>query len=159
MEPFNIQKKLIGRTADGSRVFVTARYEAIEREVTSTDHDTVTNGKRFALVGEVIGYRCRNPYAVGQIRDELDHITQPVDGLEIEDIRELARIWENCHLNDMNALCAHQHPVYRPDGFGRDTLDWQNVTPCPETGYKAGSAWLYREVPEEILKRVREILS
>lgn len=158
MEPFKVHNKLIGRMADGSRVFVTAEYEKISREVTSTDHDTITDGKSFSLVGEVIGYRCRNPYSVGQIRDDLLMITQPAEGLEIEDIRELARIWRNCHLNDMNALCAHQHPVYKEE-YGQKVLDWQKVAPCPETGYKAGSAWLYREVPEEILKRVREILS
>lgn len=157
MKDFSINHKLIGRSADGSRVYVDVEFLTVKRTVESTDHDKLDSHQRLSIVGEAIGYRCREPHSVGQITDMLGEITQPAKGLEIEDIRELQRIWETCHLNDMNALCAHQHPIYEQTTYGK-RLDLQAIPVCPESGYRPGSAWLYREVPEDVLRRLREIL-
>lgn len=157
MEDFRINHKLIGRTADGSRVYVDVRFETVNRPVETTDHDTLGSYQRLSIVGEAIGYRCREPHSVGQITSTLDQITAPAKGLEIEDIRELKRLWDTCHLNDMNALCAHQHAVYEETTYGR-RLDLNAIPVCDESGYRPGSAWLFRAVPEESLRRIREIL-
>lgn len=157
MEDFRINHKLIGRTADGSRVYVDARFETVKRPTQTTDHDTLDSYQRLSLTGDVIGYRCREAHSVGQIQDTLDEITTPANGLEIEDIRELKRLWDACHLNDMNALCAHQHAVYEETTYGR-RLALESIPVCAESGYRPGTAWLFRDVPEESLRRIREIL-
>jgi hypothetical protein len=61
----------------------------------------------------------------------------------------LARLWDRWHLNDMRAGCAHQTPV------GDDTSSQlANTPPCPQTGYRWGSAWLTEEIPADQLTAI-----
>lgn len=60
---------------------------------------------------------------------------------------EIFRLWENYHLNEMNAGCEHQ----------------KEGTPvgevCPVCGYRYGSAWLYREIPEKDLEAIKHLFT
>ena len=60
---------------------------------------------------------------------------------------EIFRLWKNYHLNDMNAGCEHQ----------------KKGTPvgevCPVCGYRYGSAWLYREIPEKDLEAIKRLFT
>ena len=51
--------------------------------------------------------------------------------------------WHDYHLNHMKAGCEHQ----REKGWTTERLS----EPCPVCGYKYGSAWLFIEVPENVL--------
>lgn len=53
-------------------------------------------------------------------------------------------VWKNWHLNDMTAECEHQ----RARG---ETWSTHPSAVCPDCGYKLGSAWLKREVPEDVI--------
>lgn len=60
---------------------------------------------------------------------------------------EIFRLWKNYHLNEMNAGCEHQ----------------KEGTPvgevCPICGYRYGSAWLYREIPEKDLETIKHLFT
>lgn len=93
---------------------------------------------------------------------------------------KLKEIWENYHLNDMRAGCEHQRaekwderpidPTKPLNSYGKfdefckhntwNMLTWVTCwehpegllcKPCPTCGYKYGEAWLYEEVPEDVL--------
>ena len=100
--------------------------------------------------------------------------------------KKLRAVWERWHLNDMRPECAHQraagwlekakttgryvkypavkgHPgseVYDEKGLGwlypTEHPDGLLCRPCPECGYKYGSEWKREEVPESVLRFLRE---
>ena len=63
-------------------------------------------------------------------------------------VQRIVEVWERWHLNGMHAECEHQR-----------ALGWTWTThpgePCPECGYKLGSAWLREDLPAEIIEEVR----
>lgn len=60
---------------------------------------------------------------------------------------EILRLWKNYHLNGLNAGCEHQ----------------KKGTPvgetCPVCGYRYGSTWLYREIPEKDLEAIKHLFT
>lgn len=157
MHAFNLDRKFVGRTEDGSRLYVDAELRDTDREVQTTDHRTA-KGQRFAMTGDAIGYRCREPYSCGQNLYMLLEVTKPAKGVTLEDLKFLHDTWKANHLNDMQALCDHQTAIYEDTTYGR-RLDLDAIGPCPVSGYKPGSAWLYRAPDDAAMERVYAILS
>ncbi len=56
-------------------------------------------------------------------------------------------IWKEWHLNDLQAGCIHQREM----GWSRDGYDKHPSEPCPICGYKYGTAWLKKDVPESVI--------
>lgn len=109
-----------------------------------------------------------------------DHVTPRTEAQ-----KELIKLWKENHLNDMNAGCEHQRaadwdkvridPSELPTESGHTDKDGIIATwirpddhpkglltkPCPECGYRYGSAWLYRALPdgfrETLLKLIETI--
>ena len=52
--------------------------------------------------------------------------------------------WHDWHLNDMHAECEHQEKL----GW---TFETHPCEPCPTCGYKLGTAWTKRSVPQEVI--------
>ena len=100
-------------------------------------------------------------------------------GLDRADLARLLEIWERWHLNGMQAGCAHQRaagwntrPIdpSKPTGTygkhypGQKHSSWNMLTwvrraehpegllsePCPECGYRYGSAWLSESLPADV---------
>lgn len=160
MQNFKFGDKFVGRTEDGSRIYVDAelRTVALDREFQTTDHRTVTGQQRFSMTGLAIGYRCREAYAAGQMLEDLLQIVKPAKGITLDDIKFLHDAWKANHLNDMNALCDHQ-TVQWEYSRGYKSMDLEAIGPCPVSGYRPGSAWLYKSVNESDMERVHAILS
>ena len=59
--------------------------------------------------------------------------------------RRLKDLWDRWHLNDMRAGCEHQRAL------GWTSYDDHPSEPCPECGYKFGSAWLFEPLPEDFM--------
>lgn len=53
------------------------------------------------------------------------------------------------HLNDMHAACEHQEKL----GWNNDNVN----QPCPTCGYRYGTAWLKRKLPNEVIKWVHSL--
>lgn len=70
-------------------------------------------------------------------------------------ILELADRW---HLNTMKAGCAHQTVVWENSEYGRRP-SLELTKPCPETGYRYGSAWLVEVPPAEVIEELRALVT
>lgn len=156
MKDFDIRRKFVGTTADGERVYLDARLISFTGSETQTvDHVKITEGQRFSISGQC-GPEATGSF--GQIVDDVRRITKPAEGLKLSDLADLVEIWETYHLNDMKALCEHQ-TVKWEYSRGYKSMDLAGIGPCPVTGYRPGSLWLYKPVPDSVLARVLEILS
>lgn len=56
------------------------------------------------------------------------------------------------HLNDMHAECEHQEKR-------GETWNTHPDAKCPDCGYKLGSAWLKRDLPDEVIKLAETVAS
>lgn len=72
-------------------------------------------------------------------------------------IRETLRAWFPelipalpYHLNDMHAECVHQEQR-------GETYKTHPLAECPDCGYKLGSAWTKRELPQDIVSLVERL--
>ena len=135
---------LVGRTADGTRVYVSATIQKLDggrpeatQDWQTVEHETVSHLTRISLSGLTVDKGYRN--AAGQCLDILDDVTEPAAPFTLGDVRTLASIWRRWHLNDMCSHCAHQDR----------SIPWDQCPPCPVTGYRAGSAWLVEPLPED----------
>lgn len=154
----------IGRTHTGEKVYVSARFDRQGDEWQTVDHETVTRPLGVAFQGTVVrkgGSYTRDGDWVtsGQIdRSYLRSIVAAESGWSLADVRKLADLWDEWHLNTMQAGCAHQPEesiVYRQGRYGRE-IDLTNTPACPETGYRYGHAWLTRLLPDEVAAWVTE---
>lgn len=140
---------LIGRKANGEKVYVQARLEYCTNELyrQTFDHHLTTERLRLAFGGTIVGKYGSFPHgrsvvAAGQTTDDLLEITELSAGWTIPDVVRLHEIWTAYHLNDMQAGCVHQS--------GR------NPEPCMWTGYRYGSAWLFKPLPFDVFEFVCE---
>ena len=120
----------LGRNAHGDRVWVT---------VDLREHD----GKlRLSIQGETAakGRKRDGPGSSGgQIIMEAGALPRDPKS------RRIAEIWQRWHLNDMRAGCEHQR------GWTKERIG----QPCPVDGYKYGSAWLFEELPTDIIAEIK----
>jgi len=143
------EKVFIGKNAQGERFYLNLEIRSFTAEATTINHEKVAGYNVLSLSGEVIEAGKRLAYNVGQIQDRLHEITEPGSGLTIAGVARIYKIWEEWHLNDMSSHCAHQDKA----------IKWDEVAPCSETGYRAGSAWLLKELPEEIAQEITHLLT
>jgi hypothetical protein len=105
------------------------------------------DGKRLSISGVEGPLKSGNCLGgCGQIdmhlKDEVENI-KPAKGWNWPKLRRFFNIWENWHLNDMQAGCTHQRAL----NWGNDKIS----KPCPECGYKYGSKWLFEPVPKDVI--------
>lgn len=99
----------------------------------------------------------------------------------------LYALWKRWHLNGMRAACEHQRaeawaerpidPSQPTSAYGKhfdgqrhaswNMLAWVTREehpegllshPCPTCGYKYGSAWLYEEIPADVMAQINALL-
>ena len=86
--------------------------------------------------------------------------------------REIYGLWERNHLNGTNAgtkeqmacLEAHKDEINELDGWYKKELNLlkkYNMDVVEHNGkpYKYGTGWIYRPIPDDDLKRIKELLS
>lgn len=149
----------LGRTLGGDRVWVTVE---LRRQPTARNWQTVTHGTavdplELGVSGLIVpkGRRAVDGagQTIGEARSVLAAWTDGVraDDIRADDVRELLRVWERWTLNGFHAACAHQ--TVPAGARAADLLGL--VEPCPETGYRFGTAWLCEELPGDVVAWVR----
>ena len=140
-------------------VFRPGNYYRVEVEIELKENRSVRVWKNGALQ-EVRGdafsaratiYRHNSFVCGGQCLDDPEVLDLIKNGKLCEKDKviylEVFRLWKNYHLNDMHAGCEHQ----------------KKGTPageiCPVCGYRYGSAWLYREIPEKDLEAIKHLFA
>jgi hypothetical protein len=137
---------LIGANDQGEKFFLNFSYEQENRETLNIKHEHLNNYTKVSFSGTLISKYGSAVYdrgirSFGQNMDELLRITHPAKGYTLANIKEIYSFWNRYHLNDLNSHCEHQDKA----------IKWDEVTPCPVTGYKAGSNWLVQEITREEL--------
>ena len=142
-----VKDREIGRIKGVGIVRVNARLEWVDRPAVTVDHEEIGGHYVFAASGS-LWLRSNSPdcYSAGQMLEK----TWPLPAG-----RPLIRLWREWHLNGMQAACAHQAV---PAGMsGSEALD--AVPPCPVTGYRYGSTWLVRVIPDDVVAEMREVIA
>jgi len=147
-----IKDVYLGRTRDGSKVYVSVRFglRADRAGLVPTwrecvDHTRTTERLYLAFQGVIVNWngsidRDGTWQGCGQTDDVLLDLVELQDGWTVGDVAKLHQIWQEWHLNDMQSRCIHQH--------GKDP------EPCPETGYKYGHRWLFKPLPYHVVSWV-----
>lgn len=129
------------RDADGNRTIVTVSFE-----------DVGEGRTRILFTGSEYRKHSSHPFASGQHKGSAP--------------TSLKRLWDRWHLNDMKAGCAHQearyrdHPEDRPTysndyrGATGDRLSPDEGSACPQCGYRYGSAWVYEQLPDDLIEQI-----
>lgn len=151
---------LIGRQADGTKVYVSARFEHLRdrtpgvaevRETTA--HGQTTERLRVAFSGVTVDKygsitRDGSWRSCGQVTTELLYLTTLTNGWTVSSVKRLYDTWNEWHLNDMRAACDHQTP-----GPERAL---ETTPPCPITGYRYGHSWLFKSIPQNVFMWISE---
>jgi hypothetical protein len=135
----------IGRQANGDRMYVEIGLSTSNRNMTSVAHEKVGAGAlRLTISGYVIPKGGRTAIAAGQCITEIYDVTTPAPGWSKRDIESLAACWIVYNLNDMNAGCEH--------------INHEGQT-CSVSGYRWGTNWLYRPIPQDVIKEITRLQS
>ncbi len=167
-----VKKRLcIGENEEGHRVTLELEIETKNRSAKTTELKDVTKYKTLSICGESIN-------SSGQMGDD---IRANIDTFKLyipkDRLLRILDIWDQWHLNDMSAACVHQIAL----GWNTRKMDDSKETgwhvnmananlagwvrpeenpkgvlgkPCPECGYKYGTAWLVGALPDEIEQEV-----
>jgi hypothetical protein len=143
----------IGRTDDGDRLYLDVLIRQLPTAPRQTvEHDTVDGGEELSIVGAL--YHGSRDVGGGQCIERARSVLaggRVAPGADPADVRLIVDVWERWHLNAMRAGCAH---VKAAEGVlsTRERLD--NTPPCPITGYRWGSAWLYEPLPGSVVEEL-----
>lgn len=153
MRKYIAENVLLGRNDMGEKYYLSVELVSDEREHETTSHDKITGSECLSFHGLGVSPRGsveyeRGIFSAGQNDRLLLEITKPAKGFTLETIRKIYELWQEWHLNDMKSHCAHQD----------EAVAWDKVAPCPLTGYKAGSAWLTKPLPAEIVEQVSALV-
>lgn len=164
MSRTNFFTAYLGRDAYRNRVFVEVDLEVISAPGRTTEHTpTPDPALRLSITGWTIRYRSRTNRweSGGQIVDSLVGMEEFAPGWTEDDVTSLRRIWRQWHLNDMQAACAHMDKRKARKAFDSTDAFQKSDFPadmiCPETGYKYGSAWLFKAIPTEVMTELRRL--
>ncbi len=153
MRKYLAKDVLLGRNDRGEKYYLSVELVSDEREHETTSHEKIKGSQWISFHGLGVSPRGsieyeRGIFSAGQNYEMLLEITQPAKGFTFETIREIYQLWQEWHLNDLKSHCAHQDQA----------VAWDEVAPCPLTGYKAGSAWLTKPLPAEIIEQVSALV-
>ena len=145
-----MKKKFVFRPGNYYRVEVEIRLEENSRcHVWKGGKLEEIRGTRFAATAMV--YRYNSLVLGGQCLDNAEVLDIVKNGKLCEKDKaiylEILRLWKNYHLNGMNPGCEHQKEGSPVGGV------------CPVCGYRYGTAWLYREIPEKDLEVIRHLFT
>lgn len=146
-----ITDQYIGRNANGERLYLDVRLVVVDGPERTIYHDTITEYRAFGASGHTT-YRGRSVSA-GQILDDLLDLRELAPGWTVAKVADLHATWKRWHLNQMQAGCAHQTVLWEDSEYGRRP-SLEMTEPCPESGYRYGSAWLVDPMPGDVAGKI-----
>lgn len=114
----------------------------------------------FTASGTVWNSKHTDAVMCGQCLDEMDRF----DMLHHDPIfQRIRRLWSLHHLTDMHAGTVRQEKALKDGGMQHAGYTSQceylkSVDLYEDNGYKYGSGWLYRPIPEDDLNEIKALL-
>lgn len=96
----------------------------------------------LSICGNIWNPRKTDIYCGGQCLDTI------AEYFKDKKFKRILQIWNEYHLNTMQAGCVHQIQ----GDYNKVEISSQV---CPHTGYKYGSAWLYKTIPDAIIEEIK----
>ena len=133
-----------------------------EYDINVTIHIHGDDAISLSMVGS-IGSAC-----VGQINEDLRRFIESGDvildkNISRDMVMQLLDIWDNWHLNDMNAACEHQkllvRHLYKNGLEYKDVINYPEIQMCPICGYSYGTEWKFMRIPDYVLIFLINLLS
>lgn len=172
----NKNEKIHGETVIGflNHHAVTMSVEIKDKGRTQqgTDLKTYDNPVTLSMTGSVWNLSRSDITQGGQmqdtLREELDNGNLRLKNVSRDEFRKLLDVWDEWHLNDLNAGTDEQRKVieaHKNEGkyekfdkfLDRPRAILKDNKLNPDRGYDYGSSWLYRPIPNSILEFVRSI--
>lgn len=126
----------------------------------------VSETYKFSMTGGIYNPQTRDYEICGQCQDRLRSIADRiVYEFPKEKFLRLLEIWDAWHLNDMIPGTESQQlavAIWRQDhkySYTEACAALAEVGLLEDHGYKYGSAWLYRELPREVIAEVKDLLN
>jgi hypothetical protein len=137
---------LIGRDIAGNKYYLNAEIKPVQGKSVDIFHQPVTGAPVISMSGVIVKKYGSREYnrgwiSAGQNLESFSRITQFSNRWSLLELVDILAIWRDYHLNEMSTHCSHQDKA----------VQWDKVEPCPATGYRAGSAWLYSPIPDSVL--------
>lgn len=128
------------------------KINAVDLEVNLKETE---QGIVFTMSGSVWNSKKTGIIAGGQMCDEIGkHFKHD------KRVQRLVQIWQKYHLNDMNAGTINQEIALEDcksyDYYAR-CKHLENNGLLYDNGYKYGTAWLFRQIPDEVIEEVKQI--
>ena len=148
---------LIGRRNGGGKLLVEMKMEKANKERMTIHHTNISsytglvisvflkirNGKQSLSCEEVL-----EMVKKGEIREWL---------IAEEDVMDMLHIGKEYSMNDMKAGCTCMEPVTKEKAWDKE--EWNRLSEQCKYGYRYGSQWLVKELPEQEEKRMKEIFA
>lgn len=124
-------------------------------------------GLALSMSGEVWMKNNADCESCGQI---YDHILEDVVTykMPVDKVKRIIEVWRQWHLNDMTPGCVHITPEMKSKKLQikskTQTAAWTRpdehpdgilAKPCDECGYKYGTKWLHRPLPQSIIDEIK----
>ena len=147
--------KKVAIDIDGRTITLELLVAKQTREKMTVNHERI-GGYPVLSISGYAQYRPHQDYAYcGQIYDELTPKNIKKYLIPKHRLEQIRKIWKEWHLNDMNAGCVHQGSVEANNNKWEE-LAQKETDKCPH-GYRYGSSWLVRLLPQPIAEKI-EIL-
>lgn len=140
-----MEKTLYVGKLDGKGVSITLEIEKKNQKRKTVEHKEVDSYYALSMTGDI---RNGGGAQINDVlRKGLDEYVIPE-----ENFHRIIEIWDNYHLNDMKAVCEHQISI--PTNIANwSELAAKQTKLCPN-GYKYGSSWLLKELPDGLVEEV-----
>jgi len=161
-----VKKRLcIGKDEEGHRITLELEIETKKLEPIKTIDDRTRPHTRRTVDGRelseyktlsIVGESLRS---AGQMQDDIrENMDKYTLYIPKDRLVRILDIWDTWHLNDMNSACEHQTALgwKYDDHHNKETFKGD---PCPTCGYEIGSAWLLRELPENVEREILELFT
>lgn len=149
---------------NGERLSVGVSLERVSKLANDINGVTVNKRYDFSMTGDIRS-KTGAWEGGGQVGDYLYGVDPYKKGSKSVDVdpTRLAELWEKNHLNGLNAGTPYQDAwiAKREETLGRKltTAERLDETPNdPQTDYKYGRAWLYRDVPADDIAEVLDAM-
>ena len=121
--------------------------------------DGTSKGPRFSASGAIWNSRRTNCETAGQCLDAIFEFP------EMKPYAEIYELWKKYHLNDMHSGTERQEKIL--DDYVKEHPNWRfdydealeilkKKRALTDNGYKYGSKWLYKAIPDEDLAKIRK---
>lgn len=162
MEVVFAKKMVIGKLKEAGKITLELELRKVRGLKETVEHTTVKDYTELSICGEILTKNGRGWYSGGQIDSTLQEALEAVGGyrelnITRKQLKEILSIWKEWHLNGLKAGCIHQESfnVNEGDFYEKQAIE---TAKCPH-GYKYGSKWLVKELPESVENRIKELFS